>query len=74
MLSSILATLKNDDAEDSDEEGDDLLVHEHESKVFRAERTKKPPTEKQPTGRVVGVIKRNWRAYVSSLILPWSID
>ncbi|KAJ8597115.1 RNB-domain-containing protein [Rhizopogon salebrosus TDB-379] len=58
------ATLKNDDAEDSEEEGDDLLVHEHESKALRAERTKKPPAEKQPTGRVVGVIKRNWRAYV----------
>ena len=24
----------------------------------------KPITEKQPTGRVVGIVKRNWRAYV----------
>ncbi|KAG2063668.1 RNB-domain-containing protein [Suillus decipiens] len=58
------ATLKNDDAEDSEEEGDDRMVHEHESKALRAEHTKKAPTEKQPTGRVVGIIKRNWRAYV----------
>jgi exoribonuclease R len=25
----------------------------------------KEPSEKQPTGKVVGVIKRNWRAYVA---------
>jgi len=70
MLSFLsLATLKNDDAEDSEEEGDDMMVHEHESKALRTQRTKKPPTEKQPTGRVVGVIKRNWRAYGFSLCL-----
>jgi hypothetical protein len=45
------------------------MVHEHESKALRAEHTKKAPTEKQPTGRVVGIIKRNWRAYVSLLLL-----
>ncbi|EGN94814.1 hypothetical protein SERLA73DRAFT_171208 [Serpula lacrymans var. lacrymans S7.3] len=59
------ATLRNDDAEDSGEEGEDkeTLVRERESKAVRSEISKRP-TEKQPTGRVVGVIKRNWRAYV----------
>ena len=56
-----LATLKNDDAEDSGEEGDEdndeVLVKE--SRHIRSE---KQTSEKQPTGRIVGVIKRNWRA------------
>ncbi|TFK73064.1 RNB-domain-containing protein, partial [Pluteus cervinus] len=54
------ATLKNDDAEDSENEEDDE-VHTKETKVVLSE---KRTAEKQPTGRVVGVIKRNWRAYV----------
>ncbi|KAF8583853.1 RNB-domain-containing protein [Ramaria rubella] len=61
-------TLKNDDAEDSEEEvGED---DSDEAKLLRKERTlsrdttTKAPAEKQPTGKVVGVIKRNWRAYV----------
>ena len=65
LSSPFLVTLTNDNAEDSEEEGDDLMVHEHESKALRIERTKTPSSEMQPTGRVVGVIKRNWRAYVS---------
>ncbi|PPR00807.1 hypothetical protein CVT26_012448 [Gymnopilus dilepis] len=56
-------TLKDDDAEDSadeaDVEGHEVLVRE--SKVLRTEQRS---LEKQPTGRVVGIIKRNWRAYV----------
>ncbi|TFK48126.1 RNB-domain-containing protein [Heliocybe sulcata] len=56
------ATLKNDDAEDTDEEGEG-----GEGEV-RAEERKAVEVgekgEKQPTGRVVGIVKRNWRAYV----------
>ena len=63
------ATLKNDDAEDSEEDigGYDL----EEAKLLRKERhlaqntASKSPSEKQPTGKVVGVIKRNWRACVA---------
>ena len=58
-----LATLKNDDAEDSGEEGeeenDEVLVKE--SRHIQSE---KRTSEKQPTARIVGIIKRNWRAYV----------
>ncbi|KAI3619840.1 mitotic control protein dis3 [Moniliophthora roreri] len=61
------ATLKNDDAEDSGEEGDengeDVLAKE--SRVLQQEvAASKNSLELQPTGRVVGIIKRNWRAYV----------
>lgn len=57
------ATLKNDDVEDSGDEADenDTLVQARES---RAVRTVHAPAERQPTGRIVGIIKRNWRAYV----------
>ncbi|KAI0262886.1 hypothetical protein BC834DRAFT_889464 [Gloeopeniophorella convolvens] len=54
------STLKNDDADESDEEGDRVFVEE---KVAKGE-APRSATEKQPTGRVVGIIKRNWRAYV----------
>ncbi|KAH9967857.1 RNB-domain-containing protein [Russula dissimulans] len=54
-------TLKNDDAEESDEEGERVIVDE---KTLRTEVSSRAITEKQPTGRVVGIIKRNWRAYV----------
>ena len=58
-----IATLKNDDAEDSGEEGeeenDEVLVKE--SRHIQSE---KRTSEKQPTARIVGIIKRNWRAYV----------
>ncbi|KAK7061084.1 exosome catalytic subunit dis3 [Paramarasmius palmivorus] len=60
------ATLKNDDAEDSGEEGDengeDVIAKE--SRVLQHEATsQRNPVDLQPTGRVVGIIKRNWRAY-----------
>ncbi|KAJ2933461.1 hypothetical protein H1R20_g3629, partial [Candolleomyces eurysporus] len=56
------STLKNDDAESGDEdEAEDDIVTRTESKVTSSE---KRSSEKQPTGRVVGVIKRNWRPYV----------
>ncbi|KAG6329453.1 hypothetical protein ID866_9636, partial [Astraeus odoratus] len=58
------ATLKNDDVEESGDEADenDTLVQERESRLLRA--ATQAPMEKQPTGRIVGIIKRNWRAYV----------
>ncbi|KAH7884979.1 hypothetical protein F5I97DRAFT_1937308 [Phlebopus sp. FC_14] len=69
------ATLKNDDAEDEEDENistNDFRLRE-EAKAMPL--TQKKPTEKerQPTGRVVGIIKRNWRPYVchiDSLSLP----
>jgi len=62
-----LAALKNDNADDSGEESEDL---DEEAKLIRRTKAEakdvasRNPVEKQPTGRVVGVIKRNWRAYV----------
>ncbi|KAF8526026.1 hypothetical protein BU17DRAFT_74382 [Hysterangium stoloniferum] len=60
------ATLKNDDAEESEEEAEDhgeAGLHRKERALPR-DTTTKAPLEKQPTGKVVGIIKRNWRAYV----------
>ncbi|KAG8212995.1 hypothetical protein J3R82DRAFT_11381 [Butyriboletus roseoflavus] len=59
---------KNDNAEDSEEEsdGDEFKLRE-ETRALRSVHTKKGSAEKQPTGRVVGIIKRNWRAYVCHL-------
>ncbi|KAG5722119.1 hypothetical protein E4T56_gene14718, partial [Termitomyces sp. T112] len=56
------STLKNDDAENSGDEGNDEKDHfsRRENQVGDVKRT----SEKQPTGRIVGIIKRNWRAYV----------
>lgn len=56
------ATLKNDDADNSDDEGEENEAIARESKVLRAENAAKRANERQPTGRIVGVIKRNWRA------------
>ena len=58
-LTRLKATLKNDDAEESDEEGERVIVDE---KALPTEPSSRPITKKQPTGRIVGVIKRNWRA------------
>ncbi|KAF9043793.1 RNB-domain-containing protein [Hymenopellis radicata] len=55
------STLKNDDAEDSGSEGED--EEEVVAKESKAS-TSSLSSAKQPTGHVVGVIKRNWRAYV----------
>ncbi|KAG2013854.1 mitotic control protein dis3 [Coprinopsis cinerea AmutBmut pab1-1] len=56
-------TLKNDDVEDSGDEDDTTtdLVAAKESKVLSSDQRS---SRRQPTGRVVGVIKRNWRPYV----------
>ncbi|KAG6817260.1 hypothetical protein H0H87_010921 [Tephrocybe sp. NHM501043] len=56
------STLKNDDAEGLGDEAD-----EEEDQFSRLEKQVedvKRTSEKQPTGCIVGVIKRNWRAYV----------
>ncbi|KLO07368.1 RNB-domain-containing protein [Schizopora paradoxa] len=61
-------TLKNDDPDESEEEPDDenALAEERERRALVRENARKQPasSERQPTGRVVGIIKRNWRAYV----------
>ncbi|KAH9927369.1 RNB-domain-containing protein [Amylocystis lapponica] len=56
-------TLKNDDAEESEEENadDEALA---ERKVLQADLATRRASAKQPTGRIVGIIKRNWRSYV----------
>jgi exosome complex exonuclease DIS3/RRP44 len=60
------ATLKNDNVEDSGDERDesennDVKIRES---LFNKSTHITSLIEKQPTGRVVGIIKRNWRAYV----------
>ncbi|KAJ7151585.1 hypothetical protein C8R46DRAFT_1166474 [Mycena filopes] len=68
------ATLKNDDA-DSDEEDEDDDVARREEKAVRASEAMAQQKEKQPTGRVVGIIKRNWRpvvCHVDATALPAS--
>lgn len=56
--------LRDDDAEDDEGAG----VGDQEAKDKQAEamdvdqESKRKPREVQPTGRVVGVVKRNWRA------------
>ncbi|KAJ7480098.1 hypothetical protein B0H11DRAFT_2158020 [Mycena galericulata] len=69
------ATLKNDDAADSDddEEIDDVL--RQEAKAVRASEAMAQQKEKQPTGRVVGIVKRNWRpvvCHIDATALPSS--
>ena len=54
--------LKNDDAGGSDSEHEDSADESEEGHV-KAEisRQRKSSAQKQPTGRIVGIIKRNWR-------------
>ncbi|KAJ3529635.1 hypothetical protein NM688_g7830 [Phlebia brevispora] len=55
------ATLKNDDAEEAEEEeGAEEVVAER--KALQEETQKRQAAERQPTGRIVGIIKRNWRS------------
>ena len=61
LICVLVVTLKNDDVEDSDEgEDNDALIDER--RALKREESKTRNAEKQPTGRVVGIIKRNWRA------------
>lgn len=61
--------LRNDDAEASEDEGGAGLDDE-EARIARREAreaaavARANKAERQPTGVVVGIIKRNWRAYV----------
>ncbi|EIW76973.1 RNB-domain-containing protein [Coniophora puteana RWD-64-598 SS2] len=59
-------TLKNDDAESSGDEREENeeRMAEQERRAVRVSAEEKKAAEKQPTGRIVGVVKRNWRAYV----------
>ena len=60
--------LRDDDADDDESAG----LAEKEAEKATAERTdvekqtRKKPRDIQPTGKVVGVVKRNWRAFVCS--------
>jgi exosome complex exonuclease DIS3/RRP44 len=60
--------LRNDDAEGSDDEdgAKEGLVDEE---IARKERqnASDPSRKAQPTGRVVGIVKRNWRSYVAHI-------
>ena len=56
-----LATLRNDDADESEEESDDDEAVA-ERRVLQAEQARREASARQPTGRVVGIIKRNWRS------------
>jgi exosome complex exonuclease DIS3/RRP44 len=57
--------LRDDDAESDNE--DDREARRKEAVLEARERenargvARSNPTEKQPTGKVVGIIKRNWR-------------
>jgi exosome complex exonuclease DIS3/RRP44 len=56
------AALKEDDAEgDSDDEQEGGVL-EHRRRVKEETKGFKKSGSKQPTGRVVGIIKRNWKA------------
>ncbi|GFZ46672.1 Chromosome disjunction protein 3 [Saitozyma sp. JCM 24511] len=61
--------LKDDDVEDDEGAGVDDKEKQKlaEEKMDVEDETKRKPKDVQPTGRVVGVIKRNWRAYVCHL-------
>lgn len=56
--------LKDDDVEDDEGAGVDDKEKQKlaEEKMDVEDETKRKPKDVQPTGRVVGVIKRNWRA------------
>ncbi len=60
-------TLKDDDAESSGDERDedelDEVLSREKKLLLKEQRAKQKKAHgRQPTGRVVGIIKRNWRA------------
>jgi len=67
LLNSVLsiAALRDDDADDSDVEDDanpgKSTEHQLVNKLKEMEQPR-AQKEKHPTGRIVGMIKRNWRA------------
>lgn len=60
----IVVALRDDDAEDDEGAGvgDQETKDQKKESMDVDEVTGKKPREVQPTGRVVGVVKRNWRA------------
>jgi exosome complex exonuclease DIS3/RRP44 len=76
---SITAVNRNDDPETSDEEGGEKEVEDAESGLSRREqeeakeKARRAKLERQPTGRVVGVIRRAWRPYVFLLLLLYRL-
>lgn len=54
------STQRNDDARDSDDEGDEDTPQDTPV-------THGSGTERQPMGRVVGIARRNWRSYVAHI-------
>ena len=63
LISSVVA-LRDDDAEDNEGGGvaEVEKQKEAEERMDVDDETKRKPRAVQPTGRVVGVVKRNWRA------------
>ena len=59
--------MKNDDADDTDEDASDDEESRAERKALRADAARRVAKERQPTGRIVGIIKRNWKSYVAHL-------
>jgi len=57
-------TLKDDDAEISEGDIDDNGTDEVRAREMKVGHNEGRNSDKQPTGKVVGIIKRNWRAYV----------
>ncbi|KAG9108384.1 exosome catalytic subunit dis3, partial [Ceratobasidium sp. 392] len=58
---------RNDNPDDSASQGgqsDGEEAIDHHERLAARDTAARNPKEKQPTGRVVGVMKRNWRAYV----------
>ena len=64
LAEDVTVALRDDDADD--DEGAGLTEKEAEGagdeNMDVEEETRKKPRDVQPTGRVVGIIKRNWRA------------
>ncbi|KAN0065804.1 exosome catalytic subunit dis3 [Thecaphora frezii] len=62
------AALRNDDAEGSDGEGgndDDEARIAQKEKADAEANARSTKGEPQPTGKVVGIVRRNWRSYVA---------
>ena len=64
-LNRFVAALRDDDADDSDAEDDTNPGESTEHRLVNRLNGMEQPRaqkEKHPTGRIVGMIKRNWRA------------
>lgn len=57
------AALRNDDADDSDAEIEAIDQENEERHIAKrvSGQEKDPKKERLPTGRIVGIIRRNWR-------------